>query len=164
MDDREPGTAPVPRRKRGWLRLRKARSNGERGQSLVEFSLILPVFLLLLFAMVDYGRAYYSWLVVTNAAREGARASAVRSDTATVNSKVYSSFCSTWPSTSNCGLEPGKVSVVPSNVQGTRGTETTVKVTYNFSFVTPIGGIVSLVSGGSLATPTINATASMRLE
>ena len=43
------------------------------GQSLVEFSLVLPVFLLLVAGMVDFGMGLYSNLTVLNAAREGAR-------------------------------------------------------------------------------------------
>jgi hypothetical protein len=44
-----------------------------RGQSLVEFALILPVFLLLLFGLFDMGRAVYYWSTINNAAREAAR-------------------------------------------------------------------------------------------
>jgi len=39
----------------------------------VEFALILPVMILLTLGMVDYGRAYYYQVAITNAAREGAR-------------------------------------------------------------------------------------------
>jgi Flp pilus assembly protein TadG len=136
----------------------------EAGQSLVEFSLILPVFLLLLFALVDFGRGFYTWLVVTNAAREGARAAAVQSDATTVDAKLYGSFCPSWPSTSGCGLDTTKVSRSVVNLQGTRGTETRVTVSFNFSYVTPIGAFLSLVGGDSISAPTISSTTSMRLE
>src|SRR5690348_16820187 len=43
-----------------------------RGQALVEFALILPVFLLLALAAIDLGRIFYSQITVTNAARAGA--------------------------------------------------------------------------------------------
>lgn len=43
-----------------------------RGQALVEFALILPIFMLLALAAVDLGRVFYSQITVTNAARAGA--------------------------------------------------------------------------------------------
>lgn len=47
-----------------------------RGQALVEFALILPIFLLLALAAVDLGRVFYSQITVTNAARAGAMTAA----------------------------------------------------------------------------------------
>ncbi len=43
-----------------------------RGQSVVEFALLLPVAMLLLVLIVDVGRLFYTYVGVTNAAREGA--------------------------------------------------------------------------------------------
>jgi Flp pilus assembly protein TadG len=43
------------------------------GQSLVEFALILPIFVLLLVGVFDLGRAFFSFIAITNAAREGTR-------------------------------------------------------------------------------------------
>lgn len=48
-----------------------------KGQSLVEFALVIPVFLLLLFGIVEFGRAWEMMNVATSAAREGARVAAV---------------------------------------------------------------------------------------
>ncbi len=45
----------------------------ERGQGLVEFTLIVPLFLLMLVAMIDFGFAFYTNLTVEYASREGAR-------------------------------------------------------------------------------------------
>lgn len=45
----------------------------ERGQNLVEFALVLLLLLLLLAGVVDLGRAFHSYIVITNASREGAR-------------------------------------------------------------------------------------------
>jgi hypothetical protein len=44
-----------------------------RGQALVEFALILPIFLMLLFGLFDMGRAVYAWSTINNAAREAGR-------------------------------------------------------------------------------------------
>lgn len=43
------------------------------GQSLVEFALILPIFVLLIVGVFDLGRAFFSYIAITNAAREGTR-------------------------------------------------------------------------------------------
>lgn len=45
----------------------------ERGQALIEFAVVLPVFMLLVFAVFDIGRAVYVNSVLSQAAREGAR-------------------------------------------------------------------------------------------
>ena len=50
----------------------------ERGQSLVETAIIFPLLLLLLAAVVDFGRAFDAYIVLTNAAREGARWGSVK--------------------------------------------------------------------------------------
>jgi Flp pilus assembly protein TadG len=44
-----------------------------RGQALVEFVLVAPIFFLILFAMIDFGRYVYYVQTINNAAREGAR-------------------------------------------------------------------------------------------
>ena len=45
----------------------------ERGVSLVEFALVLPIFVLLLFGMLDFGKAFNYWIDETHLANEGAR-------------------------------------------------------------------------------------------
>jgi hypothetical protein len=49
------------------------RGLNQKGQDLVEFALILPLFLLIIMMIFDFGRAVYYYSVVHNAAREGAR-------------------------------------------------------------------------------------------
>ncbi|MBI3967737.1 MAG: pilus assembly protein [Chloroflexi bacterium] len=48
-------------------------SRGSPGQSLVEFALVMPVFLTLIFGVFDFGRYAYAQAVLDNAVREGAR-------------------------------------------------------------------------------------------
>jgi Flp pilus assembly protein TadG len=133
----------------------------ELGQTLVEFSMVLPLFLILLFALVDFGRGFFTWLTITNAAREGARAAAVQSDSGTVDSKIHDAYCSSYPG--DCSLDTSLMTVVKTNVGGARGSETSVDITYAFEYVTPIGALLGLL-GGHLDTPTITAHSSMRLE
>ena len=53
---------------------------GERGQSLVEFSLLVPLFMMLLFGMIEFGIAFTHELTIEYAVREGARAGAALSN------------------------------------------------------------------------------------
>ena len=59
-----------------WRR-RSGRGRRNRGQALVEFALIIPLFLVLLVALFDLGRAVFAYNTLTNAAREGARTAIV---------------------------------------------------------------------------------------
>ncbi|MCO5201306.1 MAG: pilus assembly protein [Chloroflexi bacterium] len=134
----------------------------EAGQSLVEFTMILPIFLVLMFGLVDFGRAFYTWMLVTNAAREGARVAAVQGNSSSIDARIYDSFCSSFPS--DCSLEPGKLTISKANVQGVRGSAVSIDLAYDFEFVTPLGGILQMLGGNNLASPTISAHSSMRLE
>lgn len=58
---------------------RSPRRHG-RGQSLVEFALILPVFLLVLLMAIDFGRALYGWVVLQNSARIAANFAGLNPD------------------------------------------------------------------------------------
>jgi Flp pilus assembly protein TadG len=49
------------------------RLGSEEGASLVEFALVLPILALLLFAMLDFGKAFNYWIDETHLANEGAR-------------------------------------------------------------------------------------------
>jgi Flp pilus assembly protein TadG len=49
----------------------------ERGQALVEFVLLLPVFLIITFGIIEFGRAFNYWIDTTHLASEGARYAAV---------------------------------------------------------------------------------------
>lgn len=49
------------------------RAARERGANLIEMALVLPFLLLLLAGVIDIGRAFYTYVSLTNAVREGAR-------------------------------------------------------------------------------------------
>jgi Flp pilus assembly protein TadG len=59
------------------LLVRRRRAPTRRGQALVEFALVIPIFLLVLVAIFDLGRAVFAYNTLTNAAREGARTAIV---------------------------------------------------------------------------------------
>jgi len=155
--------APLPMRKAGPIkRLLRRMRNTEAGQALVEFTMILPIFLMLLFGLVDFGRGFYTWLLVTNAAREGARIAAVQSDSNTIDQRIYDSFCDNYPS--SCGIDHTKLTIQKTNVLGPRGEPVEIDLTYDFDYATPIGDLIFILSGGTLTAPTITAHSSMRLE
>ena len=61
---------------------RRRGARGERGASAVEFALLLPLMLLIIAGIVDFGRAFFIDIQLANAAREGARAAVVSTLTA----------------------------------------------------------------------------------
>ena len=68
--------------------MRFVRRPRSRGQSLVEFALVLPLFLLLVMAIMDLGLAVFSYNSITNAAREGARLAIVNQDTTKITTRA----------------------------------------------------------------------------
>lgn len=151
--------------------VRRAKKRGERGQALAEFALLVPIFLILLFAIVDFGMGFYSWITVTNSAREGARLGAVHPPL-----DVASSPCFGKVSLEQCiydrvldsadlADETTKMTVTITNAQGQSGESVAVKVDYEYDLITPLAGLVQFVSGDVIG-PTLNlsSTADMRLE
>lgn len=59
---------------------RQRRRQRSRGQSLVEFSLVFPIFILLLAGIIDFGLGMYSYMTIQNATREGARLAVTNCD------------------------------------------------------------------------------------
>ena len=131
----------------------------EDGQSLVEFALVIPIFLLVLFAIVDFGMAFHAWITVTNSAREGARLGSVHAPAATIEQRVRD--------TSDT-LDQGNLSVTVTNADdqgGQPGESVVVDVSYDYSLMTPLANLLNLVSGGLIAdTFSLGSIADMRLE
>jgi hypothetical protein len=55
------------------LRIAGPKRGGRRGASLVEMTLVTFFLLVLLVGIIDFGRAFYTYIIITNASREGAR-------------------------------------------------------------------------------------------
>jgi Flp pilus assembly protein TadG len=53
------------------------KKKNERGQTMVEFAFVLPIFVVLLFAIVQFGMAFNNYVTLTDAVRAGARKGAV---------------------------------------------------------------------------------------
>jgi Flp pilus assembly protein TadG len=67
---------------------RKTDGRRGRGQALVEFALVVPLFMLLLAGMVDFGMGLNASITVTNAAREGARFGTVSPDATDIENRA----------------------------------------------------------------------------
>jgi Flp pilus assembly protein TadG len=72
-----PGGLSVRRGSRPWIRRVGGRLAGDRGVALTEFALVLPLLLVLLLGMIDFGKAINYWLDETHLASEGARLAVV---------------------------------------------------------------------------------------
>ena len=56
----------------------RIRFHREDGQAFVEFAIVLPILVLLVFGITQFGLAFHNYLAITDAARVGARAAAVK--------------------------------------------------------------------------------------
>jgi len=123
----------------------------ERGTTLIEFTIVLTLLLAMTFAMIDFGRYVYAISVVRASAQEGARAA--------VPDSVDAAAAATIAKSKMVGLAQDRVVV---DVQ--EGSEiVNATVTYQFQFVTPLGGIASLLGptvDGAFSTVVITGTAS----
>jgi Flp pilus assembly pilin Flp len=105
---------------------------GERGAAAVEFALVLPVLLLVIFGIIDFGRMLNAQITLTEAAREGARATSLVNDTEgglRINAVLN-------------GMSPvtSVITACPDPAGPTDDAEVTL--THEFSFVTPVGLLV----------------------
>lgn len=131
------------------------RQRGEGGQALVGFALVVPILLILVLAIVDFGWALRSWMTVTNSAREGARAGAVGASCEDIQQRVVGASAGL--------LTTADVSI--ENCQGQPGTPVVVTVAHDYSFVTPLGSLLTVFSGGTLpSTITMTSSSDTRIE
>jgi Flp pilus assembly protein TadG len=141
------------------------RARRETGQSLVEFALVLPIFLLILMAIIDFGWAFRGYIVTTNAAREGARWAAIGAP-ATGDDGVIDRTVDR----SSGILSADQVTVycndVETNLLSCKSGDTVrVEVDYEYHYITPVGGILHFVTGGLLPDPLgIGSSTTMRHE
>lgn len=101
-----------------------------QGASAVEFAMVAPVFILLVFGMIEYGRMVMVQQVITNASREGARRAILDGSTETEVKTLVNNYLT------NASISGATVTVTPSNLAGAgSGDPITVKVEINFSQV-----------------------------
>jgi Flp pilus assembly protein TadG len=102
------------------------RKSGERGQSIVEFAVLLPVLLLVVMGAIDFGRVFFAYTSIANAAHQGAMCASLGSSACpggaagAANAEVGTSL-------------PGGIT---TTVTGGGGPGSTLKVTVQYSFQT----------------------------
>jgi Flp pilus assembly protein TadG len=126
----------------------KFRRKKEQGQTMAEFTLVLPVLAILLFGVIQFGIVFNNYLAVTDAVRAGARQAAVArylpssQREAKVIAKVKASAD---------GLDTSKLDVTVSAAGGWEpGTDVTVTASYPYS----INLLGKVVKSGDLTSRT----------
>ena len=153
-------------------------TNRENGQAIIELALTLPLLLLVVLGIFDFGLMFQRYEVVTNAAREGARVAVLPDYTLAHQSEVHAAnylasggIAGTPVYTAGC---PGAVS--PGRVCVSTETETevipttppksvdTMKVTVTYDHEHVFVGPIMTLFGGSLGTTRLTAISRMRKE
>jgi Flp pilus assembly protein TadG len=108
-------------------------SDRESGAALVEFALVLTLLVMLVFGIVEFGRAYNAQVTLTHATREGARTLAVTGDSAAAASATLGAATS---------LDPSLVTVSAGSCSP--GATGTVTASYPLSYDIPFVGAATI--------------------
>ncbi|MFE6508973.1 TadE/TadG family type IV pilus assembly protein [Nocardioides sp. NPDC057767] len=118
-------------------RLLSRPDRADRGAAAVEFALVLPLLLLVLFGLIDFGRALNAQVTLTQAAREGVRLAALEQPGAADRTRAAAEpLTGVTVSITACPANPG-----PTD-------DAVVLARQNFTFVTPIESIAGMFGGG----------------
>jgi Flp pilus assembly protein TadG len=118
---------------------------GEAGTSTVEAVIVLPLMLMLIFGIAEFGITFTRWNSLTNAVREGARAGVVfrtpcdAGPVTTLVETTVSDFAN------SSGIDPGEITTTVTGVCTGTGTQLTVAATvpYNFVALASLAGFAS---------------------
>ena len=146
----------------------------ERGAALVEFALALPLLLVVIAGIVDFGFTFQRYEVLTNAAREGARMATLPGyDQTSVDARVRSyvqAGLNLSTSALNIAMPSGAVTLtnpditIPLSGGGSKTMGTAlVTVTFRHNFLL-MGPVLSLINKSWGGTITLTATSQMRVE
>jgi len=122
--------------------IRRRRATGERGAAMVELAIVLPVLLLLVFGIIEFGRLYNAQVTLTHAAREGIRDYVIHKE------KGQAESVATIAASSNFDTVPMVINIVPDPC--VPGEPATMTITYPFSMRIPFIGenIVTITTKG----------------
>ena len=148
---------------------------GERGQAIIEMALTLPLLLLIVLGIFDFGLMFQKFEVVTNAAREGARVGVLPEyTTADAQNRAlqYLAVGGLTGSTRSCGggLVPSSqcaeaaVSVVTITGSDPPKTVDQVSVTVEYDYEFRWTGPLMNLFGGTLGTTRLRSVSTMRME
>ena len=147
------------------MNMKSVARDRERGSAMVEAAICIPLLLVLMVGIFEVGRAYETWQVLTNAAREGARMAVMpTSDPNTTRALIREYMANgqlTRAATATVNIDEG----ASINVNGTAVSASLVTVDYPFEFIM-LQPVVRLVApGATVGGPiTMRATAVMRNE
>jgi Flp pilus assembly protein TadG len=132
---------------------RRRREPVERGASAVEFALVLPLLLLVIAGIVDFGRALFTQVILTNAAREGARAAIFTSITPGPQTRATAAAP---------GVSPLAINVQPCSTNpGPSEYATVVARNTNFEWIL-LRPAMNLFGGGDMLPTTLAGKAVMK--
>lgn len=155
----------------------RASVRSRAGQALAEFVLVIPVLLLLVFGIIEFGLAFRTHQIVTNATREGARVAVLPSTHAEANSDTFVEDV-VRQRLESAGLDPALADISFTCIaeDGTEsdgwctdpfGKLTQVEVGYDYTFFI-LGGLVSWACGSGCAdqygTISLRTDSAMRNE
>lgn len=136
---------------------RRTREHGQKGAAMVEFAIVLPLLLVLVFGIIEFGLLLYNQQVITNASREGARYGIVsRTPRRTVGEiqGVVNNYTGSHLVTFGTGTPT--TSIVPNATAGAVfGDDLTVTVRYQYDFLVMPNFILALVGGKELQAVTM---------
>jgi Flp pilus assembly protein TadG len=111
----------------------------KKGQSMVELALTLPILLVLLGGILDFGWIYGKELATTYICREGARYGVINADSPDLNTLVDNKVRAAAPSYARDSLVVTTTLTSPSDP---RSGDVIVKVDYKFTVLTPLASII----------------------
>jgi Flp pilus assembly protein TadG len=147
-----PSLLKTPARTINFEKTAKSLRMKRRGAAAVEFAIVLPVFVILVFGMIEYGRMVMVQQVITNASREGARTAVLDGATTTSVQAAVTSYLT------DAKISGGTANVNPSPASAGSGDPITVTVNIPFSAVSWLPSPMYL--GGK----TLSASTTMRRE
>lgn len=122
----------------------RSRLRDERGASAVEFGMIVPLLLVLLLGIIEFGHAFQVQGTLSASAREGARRMALQNDQAQARDAVQEAAAALSP-----GITDAQISIDPASCPVASDTDTDVVVTisYPMPFLTGFFGATVGLSG-----------------
>jgi Flp pilus assembly protein TadG len=132
----------------------------ERGAALVETAITIPMVLLISVAIFEFGRAFQTWQVLTNAAREGARISVIVDKTDADIDSAVTAYLTAAALKSAPTITKNRSITLGANT----GSEIIVDYPFQFKVLGPVMKLVKKGSGVSTAVFTMRAVAVMRNE
>ena len=123
------------------------RRRGEQGTALIEAAITLPLILVICVGIFEFGRAYQTWQILTNASREGARLAVIEGSTDTdVRNRVKGFLTGTGITT----LSDDKIAITRDLPLTGAATMTRVQINYPFDFIV-LNPVVKLLNKSSTA-------------